>query len=119
MRDAVALGDAAGARRFSVAGHDWGGVVGWWLARAVPSRLDRLTVLSTPHPHAMLRAWPSSDQAVRSSYIALVQAPILAERLLVPRLADTLRASGLPQPIADRYGARMAEPGALTAALTW
>lgn len=119
VRDVVGLADTAGARRFSVVGHDWGAVVGWWLARAVPQRLDRLTVVSTPHPRAVFAALFSSDQAVRASYLALVQVPVLAEALIRPRLARMLRSSGLPEDIARRYAERMSEPGALTAAFNW
>ena len=37
--DAVALADAAGARRVHVVGHDWGGAVAWALATAPPCLL--------------------------------------------------------------------------------
>ncbi|BDZ46846.1 alpha/beta fold hydrolase [Naasia aerilata] len=84
VRDAVALADAAGARRFSVVGHDMGGVVAWWLAMAAPRRVERVAVVSTPHPRAFARALVSSDQAIRSSYMALIAVPGLAERVLLP-----------------------------------
>jgi len=119
VRDVVALLDALGEHRVSVVGHDWGGLVAWWLGRVIPSRIEHLTVLSTPHPRALSRSILSSGQGLRSSYIALFQLPVLPELLLRPRLERLLRSSGLPVESAREYAERMAEPGALTAALDW
>lgn len=119
VRDVLALIDASGAERVSIVGHDWGGIVAWWLGTVVPQRLDRITVVSTPHPRALTASLLSSDQAIRSSYVGLLQLPVLPERLLLPRLGALLRSSGLPHAVADDYASRMAEPGALTAALNW
>lgn len=101
-----------------VVGHDWGGGVAWVLAAGRPDRVASLTVLSTPHPHAMRQAMRSSRQALRSWYFLLFRLPF-AERLVGPRLARSLERSGLPADRVDRYVARMAEPGALTGALNW
>lgn len=119
VRDAVALADAAGARRFSVVGHDLGGMVAWWLAMAAPRRVERVAVVSTPHPRAFARALVSSDQAIRSSYMALIAVPGLAERVLLPRLPGTLAAMRLPERYIREYTTAMSEPGALTGALNW
>lgn len=119
VRDVVALLDALGERRVSVVGHDWGGVVAWWLGRVIPSRIEHLTVLSTPHPQALSRSVLSSGQGLRSSYIALFQLPVLPELLIRPRLQRLLASSGLPARYAAEYADRMSEPGALTAALDW
>jgi len=121
--DVVAMLDAGGIAQAHVVGHDWGGAVAWALAARVPSRLGSLTVLSTPHPAAMARAIRSSDQALRSAYVAAFQLRWLPERVLLARggrpLREALRRSGLDAEHADRYVARQQEPGALTAALSW
>jgi pimeloyl-ACP methyl ester carboxylesterase len=121
--DVLALLDAAGLQRAHVAGHDWGAVVGWALAAWHPERVGTLTALSVPHPGAMTKAWVTSDQVVRSTYIALFQLPVLPERLLLAGggapLRRVLRQGGLPAELADHYVARMREPGALPAALGW
>lgn len=120
--DVVALLDTAGVARAHVVGHDWGGAVAWALAGAHPQRVRSLTVLSTPHPAAMQRAM-LRGQARRSSYMLGFQLPGRAERRLLAddaaRLRRMLTGSGLPQGQVDRYVARMAGPGALTAALSW
>jgi pimeloyl-ACP methyl ester carboxylesterase len=80
--DALALADAAGARRFHVVGHDWGGAVAWGLGAAHPDRLASLTSLSTPHGRAMAGALVRSTQLLRSWYMLAFQLPGLPERML-------------------------------------
>src|SRR3954470_4520322 len=46
----------AGAGRFHLVGHDWGGQVAWCVAAAFPDRLASLTILSRPHPAAFAKA---------------------------------------------------------------
>src|ERR1700712_3794326 len=50
--DVVALADAFGADRFHMVGHDWGAVIGWWVAAQYPERLDRVVLMDGPHPDA-------------------------------------------------------------------
>ena len=117
--DVVALLDAAGVERAHIVGHDWGGGQAWGVGAWHPERTASLTVLSTPHAAAMLDAFRSSDQALRSWYMLLFQLPFLPEALARRTLADTLRDSGLPPEHVERYVAGVAEPGALTGALNW
>jgi len=123
VRDVLVLADTAGVERFHLAGHDWGGMVAWALAAQHPERLQTLTVLSTPHPKAMLRSLVSSPQLIRSWYIGLFWLPDVAERLLLARDGTVLRAmlgrSGLDAAVAEQYVRRMQEPGALSGALAW
>ncbi len=46
--DVVALGRACGAERFCLAGHDWGGLVAWWVASFHPEQVIRLAILNAP-----------------------------------------------------------------------
>jgi pimeloyl-ACP methyl ester carboxylesterase len=121
--DVLALLDELGLDRVHLVGHDWGGGVAWGLASAVPERVRTLTAVSTPHPRALVRSTLTGDQAARSWYIAAFQLPVLPERLLLAGnaglLRRLLRRTGLPPRAADGYADRMAEPGALTAALNW
>ena len=121
--DVLALLDAAGLESAHVVGHDWGGFVAWSLAAWHPWRVRTLTALSVPHPAAMSQALVSSDQALRSSYMAFFQLPVVPERVLLAGggrgLRRMLRQGGLPDELAERYVTRMQEPGALSAALGW
>jgi pimeloyl-ACP methyl ester carboxylesterase len=121
--DVLALLDAAGLSSAHVVGHDWGGIAAWALAAWHPWRVRTLTALSVPHPAAMSQALAHSDQALRSSYIAFFQLPLVPEGVLLAGggavLRRMLRSSGLPEELADAYVTRMQQPGALTAALNW
>jgi pimeloyl-ACP methyl ester carboxylesterase len=119
VADILALLDAAGVGTAHVVGHDWGGEVAWRLGHQHASRVRSLVVLSSPHPAAMAAAMLRSPQALRSSYVAFFQLPWLPERMLPHVLRRALLRSGLPAPAVDRYLRRLAEPGALTAALNW
>jgi pimeloyl-ACP methyl ester carboxylesterase len=123
VADVLAMLDTAGLAGAHVVGHDWGAAVGWALAAWHPDRVRSLTAVSVPHPGAMTRALVTSDQALRSYYMALFQVPLLPERLILAREAAPLRQmlsrGGLPDAAVDRYVGRMREPGALTAALGW
>ena len=122
-RDVLALLDAAGLERAHLVGHDWGGLAAWALGAWHPDRVRTLTIVSVPHPAAMTKAMVTSDQALRSSYVALFQLPLLPERLLLAgngaALRRVLERGGLPDDAVDRYVARMREPGALSSALGW
>jgi pimeloyl-ACP methyl ester carboxylesterase len=121
--DVLALLDAAGLESAHVVGHDWGAAVGWALAAWHRDRVRTLTAVSVPHPAAMAKAVTTSDQALRSYYMALFQLPVLPERLLLAGdgavLRRFLRHDGLPDDALDHYVRRMQEPGALSAALGW
>jgi pimeloyl-ACP methyl ester carboxylesterase len=121
--DLVALLDELGVERAHLVGHDWGGAVAWAAAGARPDRLHTVTVVSTPHPRAMVAAMARGPQLVRSAYMGFFQLPRLPEQVLLAGggavLAGLLRGSGLPAGTAREYADRMREPGALTAALNW
>lgn len=117
--DVLALLEAIGRDRVHVVGHDWGGFVAWRLAAAAPQRLSGMTVLSTPHPRAMLRSMLSSAQLLRSAYIGFFQLPRVPEAVLRGRLFPLLTASGVPAPIAAEYARVLSTPAALTSALNW
>jgi pimeloyl-ACP methyl ester carboxylesterase len=117
--DVIALLDTAGLAQAHIVGHDWGGNQAWGVAGWHPNRVASLTVLSTPHPAAFLKALGTSRQGLRSWYMGLFQLPALPESLAGRTLAKSLQDNGLPAEFADRYAAAMGEPGALTGALNW
>ncbi|HEY0718668.1 MAG TPA: alpha/beta fold hydrolase [Streptosporangiaceae bacterium] len=121
--DVLALADAAGAKRFHLAGHDWGAALAWYLASRHPERVASLAALSVPHPQAFAQALVSSSQLIRSWYMAACQLPWLPERALGRRgglaLRDTLVRTGLDPASADRYAVRARDPAALRGPLNW
>jgi pimeloyl-ACP methyl ester carboxylesterase len=117
--DVLALLDEAGLESAHVVGHDWGGAVAWVLAGRTPQRVRSLTVLSTPHPGALLRSLRTSTQGLKSWYMLAFQVPALPELLLPVGMVPLLVRSGLPRPAAEHVAARMREPGALRGAVNW
>ena len=59
----------------------------------------------------MIKAFGSSNQALRSWYMFFFQLSFLPEQLVRRTLARTLRDSGLPETYIDGYVSAMAEPG--------
>lgn len=78
--DIVGVIDGLGYRRCHLVGHDWGGMVAWGVAYAVPERIQTLSVLACPHPAKFQQL--SLEQWLRSSYMLLFQLPWLPEILL-------------------------------------
>ncbi|TFV55281.1 alpha/beta fold hydrolase [Mycobacterium sp. PS03-16] len=124
--DARALIDASGAERVHLVGHDWGANVAWGLATTVPQRLASMTVLSVPHPAAMVKALTTTRQALASWYVYFFQLPKIPERYLLGKDGDPAKLSAFmqskgnqPPDAADRDARAMAEPGVLTAAINW
>jgi pimeloyl-ACP methyl ester carboxylesterase len=126
--DVLALADACGFATFRLVGHDWGGLVAWWVASRYPERIDRLAILNAPHPAvvgAYMRHHPG--QWLRSTYVGLFQLPHLPERLLMAdrcralrrALSNTSRPGAFATADLDRYVEAWMQPGAMTAMLNW
>lgn len=126
--DVVALAEGYGRRSFRVVGHDWGGLVAWWVATRHPERVERLAVLNAPHPEVFgpyARSHPS--QMLKSAYVAYFQLPLLPEWSLARNghyaLRRALRGSSRPGTFPDEdlstYEQVWAQDGALTGMLNW
>lgn len=125
--DVLALADHLGKERFSVVGHDWGGVVAWALAMARPARLERLVVVNAPHPAIFARERRENpEQRAASGYIDLLVSP-MAEATLAAgdfaRMFDGLRTEAgeewLDPDDRAAYREAWSRPGALTGMLNW
>ncbi|MCP4359715.1 MAG: alpha/beta hydrolase [Chloroflexi bacterium] len=76
-QDVTGLMDALGYAAVYLAGHDWGGVVAWWLAAHYAERLHKVAILNAPYPTAMgLAARQLNWKQFRKSwYILAFQLP--------------------------------------------
>ncbi|AHH97138.1 alpha/beta hydrolase [Kutzneria viridogrisea] len=121
--DVAAIADELGWQRFDLVGHDWGAIVAWATAAALPERVRSLTAVSVPHPVAFTTARAEDeDQAERSRYISVFRQTGAAERRLLEDDARALRGIyqwKVPEERVEDYVRRFSEPGALTAALNW
>jgi pimeloyl-ACP methyl ester carboxylesterase len=114
VADVLALIDASGRERVHLVGHDWGGALAWLVAGNHPARIASLTVLSTPHPAAMSRAWRTGiDQKRRSWYMAAFQVPWVPEHAVAATFHSLLTRSGLPAEDRRWYAVRLAHADAL------
>jgi pimeloyl-ACP methyl ester carboxylesterase len=53
----------------TIVGHDWGGVVSWQFAFAMPEMVERLVILNLPHPNGMGRELANNpEQQANSAY---------------------------------------------------
>ena len=98
VEDVDALLDAAGLASAHLVGHDWGAGIAWEVALRRPKRVLSLTVLSTPHPSALLWSMLRSAQGLRSWYMLALQLPALPETWI----ARSLRRDGLRSSISRR-----------------
>lgn len=121
-KDVVGLADSEGAETFDLVGHDWGGIVAWWVAACYPARVKRLVILNAPHPGAFFSYLVRSPtQWLRSWYIGVFQLPWLTEYLLSRRHFELLfrcvKGTSLPGVFDDSDRAYLvagwAYPGAL------
>ena len=126
--DVVGLIDAAGRPRAALlAGHDWGGIVAWWVALRHPDRVERLAILNAPHPAAVRHFWRHPAQLLKSWYVFYFQVPWLPEASLRRDdwrgLAESLRKTSRPGTFTDedleRYRRAWSEPGAITTMIHW
>jgi pimeloyl-ACP methyl ester carboxylesterase len=117
-----------GAESAALVGHDWGGLIAWWMAQEHPQLLERLVVINAPHPVTYLRGVRRLDQARRSWYVLYFQLPWLPELSL--RAADfaalrwrlrrdPCRPGAYTERDVERTVRPLAQPGALTAAVNY
>ena len=123
-----AVAPPSGLRAVPLVGHDWGGVLAWWVARRFPARIARLAILNAPDPGVLRHALRTSRaQRRRMRYAFYFQLPWLPERKLAAGglrpLRSIFRRTSRPGTFTeaelDAYAAAAARPGALTGMLNW
>jgi pimeloyl-ACP methyl ester carboxylesterase len=81
--DVAGLVRALGAKSAHLVGHDWGAMLAWSTATLHPRVVDRLTIVSLPHPLRLAQALRTDPQQLRmSSYMAFFQTPRVPENRL-------------------------------------
>jgi epoxide hydrolase 4 len=127
-KDIVGLIHASGRQKAVVVGHDWGGVVAWWLGIHYPEMLERLVILNAPHPVAFRQILSSNpDQIRRSSYVFFFQLPWIPEaisrnndwELMEKTLRETSRPGTFNAQDFEHYRQAWWRKGAFTAMLNW
>lgn len=122
VADMLAVLDARGVEHADVVGHDWGAIVGWYLAAHHPDRVRTLTAVSVPHPAALAAALAqNAEQRRMSEYVGLFRDAEKGCRVLLEQDARRLRRlyTPLPEASAAPHVEALRDPAALTAALRW
>jgi pimeloyl-ACP methyl ester carboxylesterase len=84
--DVAAVIRDAGEEQAVVIGHDWGGGVAWTFAMIYPAMTQRLIILNTPHPRALIRELRENPaQQAASEYARRFQQDG-AEQTLTPQI---------------------------------
>jgi len=79
-QDVLDLAHSLGKTIFHVIAHDWGSVIGWYLAYHHSSNILSYTALSVPHLKGFFEALQNdADQQERSKYIKMLVIPFVAE----------------------------------------
>lgn len=115
VQDVLSILDEIGVERAHVVGHDWGAVLAWELAIAHPERVDRLVVISVPHPGV----GRSVQQLEKFWYIFFFQFAGIAEEALSRDGWQLFREWLRGQGDFESYIEDLSRPGALSAALNW
>ena len=123
VKDIRGLAKTLGLESFHLAGHDWGAIVAWSLAIALPRRIRSLAIANVPHPDVFgkyLRSHPA--QLLKSWYMFFFQLRGLPEKMAQARNYQFLLSAlpdGWPEGLYNRYREAWAQPGALTAMINW
>jgi len=81
-----------GVERAIVVGHDWGGMIAWYVAMLRPDVVERLIVLNLPHPKGLSRELANNpEQEQNSAYARNFQAEGSHEQLSAAGLAFWVR----------------------------
>ena len=72
-------------RRATLVGHDWGGIVAWWVALRHPDRVQRLVVLNAPTRSPSAATCSDTLRSSGEAGTLLLPAPAAARGQLPPR----------------------------------
>ncbi|HBY64711.1 MAG TPA: alpha/beta hydrolase [Solibacterales bacterium] len=122
VEDVRALGaKLSGGKKFTLVGHDWGGVVAWAFASAHPDLLERLIIVNAPHPAVFRRQLATNPaQQKASQYMIMFRGPDGEKTLMdngnawlnriFPHLTEEERKA---------YNEAWSQPGAITGGLNY
>lgn len=128
VADLIALADALGLERFTLAGHDWGGAIAWLAALQHPDRIERLVIANAPHPLIFQRSlFDDRAQREASQYIRTFRDPLFETKLGAMGLEKFFEISFMRHADGKKLTAEERElyldqwrtPGAFTAMLNW
>jgi len=128
VKDIEGVIQGLGHEKCVLVGHDWGGAIAWFFAYAHPEMIEKLIILTLPHPAKFSQGLLTPQQLLRSFYIFLFQLPAIPEFLLqsfdYQTIIRTLQGTAVNKNAftssdLEAYKKSAAKPGALTAMLNY
>ena len=121
--DILGLADALGYESFRLAGHDFGAMLSWHLARYHPQKIKRMVIANVPHPVVMQNFLRTNlKQVLKSWYAVFFQLPHLPE-WAVKRNNYWFLMNAMPENLSaeerSRYTSAWVQPGAMTSMINW
>ncbi|MBC7794413.1 MAG: alpha/beta hydrolase [Clostridia bacterium] len=126
--DVLGLLDHFGLSKVRLVGHDWGGVLGWYMTSHQSARFERFVAINAPHGRVFRKALKKFSQIKRSWYIFAFQIPWVGERMIirnngavVPRAirGSTADRNAISKKDVEPFREALLQPGAATAMLGW
>ena len=127
-KDIIGLIKASGRQKAVIVGHDWGGIVAWWLGIHEPEILEKLVIINAPHPNVMRRSLIfNPEQVLKSSYALFFQLPWIPEaisrnedwKLVVNGMLESSRPGTFSEEDMGYYRAAWWRKDAFTSMLNW
>lgn len=112
----------------TIVGHDWGGVLSWYIACLYPEKLEKLVIINSPHPAIFSRELASNPaQQKASMYIGLFVTPLAEPTLSANNYAHLAKVvfdgckneTVFSHEDRAKYLKAWQEPGALTGGLNY
>jgi len=115
--DIVGLIDHFGFKSVYLAGHDWGGVLSWFISEKYPNKIKKLAIINGPHMK-IFQSKLKNDEAQKkaSSYISRFLQPD-SEKIILANNFQILR-GGLKED-EDKYLAAWSQPGSITCGINY
>lgn len=126
--DLIGLAKGLGHDKFNLIGHDWGGIVCWWLAIVHPDILEKFIIINSPHPIVFVREMRENPaQQAGNTYTQMFraegsEAKLTAndfEILVTMMMTDGLKSGVFTEKDKKIYQESWSRPGALTGGLNW
>ncbi|MGO9019588.1 MAG: alpha/beta fold hydrolase [Syntrophobacteraceae bacterium] len=117
IKDVTGMMDSLGIARAPLIGHDWGAILGWFVAIEHPERVERYVAMSVGHPSAFKKG--GIEQKLRSWYVYAFQVPVITETATRALNWLLLRVLSQNHPEVSRWIEDKSRPGRLTAGMNW
>ena len=117
IKDITGMMDHLGIKNARFIGHDWGSILGWFVAIEHPERVERYVAMSVGHPTAYKKG--GIEQKLRSWYAFAFQFPYITEVMTKSFNWLLMRVYTKNHPEVSYWIKDKARHGRLTAGLNW